>query len=285
MSDEMMVQNKRPSAVPYLLTGAAIGGAAGAYSPIGVTKPRYESFEDLIAEKEDTFKKAKEKAKDDDVKKAFETVEKEKNAYKKIETDANRAIEEITEKNSSWAQELTNNAEAKKMIEELPTARSSVTSAKDELLGDIKAKITAGELEVPGMKAEESKVLTGDELTKKAEELLAKNKDKVKEKCGDKFTAFETAETALKNKLAALDKKAGELNVATDKMRLISEDGKKLIEAEKGKVAEAKKAGEKAVKEAFEKIKTPNKLVNGLILGTVLALGALALRPKAKENA
>ena len=51
MSDELAIQQqKQGSATPYALGGAVVGGLAGAFSPVGVTKPKYSSYEDILKE-------------------------------------------------------------------------------------------------------------------------------------------------------------------------------------------------------------------------------------------
>lgn len=76
MTDDLSVQQKRPSAMPYVLGGAAVGGAAGYFGTpaIGATRKlvsepaKYESFDALIeeAKKGDEFLKVIEKAEGDE---------------------------------------------------------------------------------------------------------------------------------------------------------------------------------------------------------------------------
>ena len=72
MTDELTIQQRRPSAMPYVLGGAAVGGLGGYYglpkvaSDLVTTPGKYESFEALVKEASDNdkFVKAIAEAKD-----------------------------------------------------------------------------------------------------------------------------------------------------------------------------------------------------------------------------
>ncbi len=61
MTDEMAIQQQRPSAMPYVLGGAAVGGAGGAalakWTPYGITEVKYKSWDDVVNDvnKDDSF--------------------------------------------------------------------------------------------------------------------------------------------------------------------------------------------------------------------------------------
>ena len=66
MTDELSIQQKRPSAAPYFVTGAALGGIGGAVAAHKIDAARklvsepakYNSYEAILAESEDQFTKA-----------------------------------------------------------------------------------------------------------------------------------------------------------------------------------------------------------------------------------
>ena len=61
MTDEMMVQAQKPSAMPYVLggaaAGAAVGGAAAKWGNMGVSTPKYSSWEQAVNDSNDEFVK------------------------------------------------------------------------------------------------------------------------------------------------------------------------------------------------------------------------------------
>lgn len=60
MTDELSIQAQQPqrtSATPYVLGGAALGAAGGYLGAKYTTSPKYASYEEIIKEAEDTFKK------------------------------------------------------------------------------------------------------------------------------------------------------------------------------------------------------------------------------------
>lgn len=280
MSDEMMVQNSRPSAVPYLLGGAVVGAGLGAASPWGFTKPKYASFDDVLKEYKDNdkFTKSKEAAKGDDAKKAYETIETEMKTYTEAQAGLDKQIADLTEKHSSWAEKLTKDEDAKKLIEGYETANKTLEEAEKGLLEDVKAKIQGAKFE--GV----AKDLSDDDLTKTAEELIANSPDKVKEQCKDASTALDNAKEAVTQAKTGLENKAEELGVGKDKMKELSKEGKDEIEKLTKSGTEAKTKAEKAIKESMEKLKGPKRWLNALVLASALALGALAFRPKADNN-
>lgn len=95
MTDEMMVQAQKPSAMPYVLGGAgvgALGGLASAkYANFGVTTPKYSSWEEAINDSNDEFVK-KQIEKGGDKKADWEKVQTAQNEVK----EANKKITEAT---------------------------------------------------------------------------------------------------------------------------------------------------------------------------------------------
>ena len=56
MSDELQIQ-QGSSSTPYALTGGVIGGVGAGLGAHYLTKPKYSSYEDIIAESQDSFNK------------------------------------------------------------------------------------------------------------------------------------------------------------------------------------------------------------------------------------
>ena len=65
MTEDYAIQQQRPSATPYALGGALVGGGAGAGAVYGIKKVgnwasepgKYNSFQDIVNEAEDEFTK------------------------------------------------------------------------------------------------------------------------------------------------------------------------------------------------------------------------------------
>lgn len=70
MTQNMAVEQKRPSALPGMLIGGTAGAAAGwGLSKIdALKKPKYSSFEDILKDSKDIFEAAKKDGASDDVK-------------------------------------------------------------------------------------------------------------------------------------------------------------------------------------------------------------------------
>ncbi len=286
MSDEMMVQNSRPSAVPYLLGGAVVGAGLGAASPWGFTKPKYASFDDVLKEYKDNdkFTKSKEAAKGDDAKKAYETIDKELEAYTKVQAEADKKVAELTEQHSAWSETLTKDETAKTIINELETAKNNVQPTKDALLAKVKDGIKNGEIAIEGLSKDDAAKLEDSALKEKAEAFIKNSTDTAKEKFKDEFEKLEEVTKKVTDKTTELEKRAAELNVDKDKIRTVSDEHKKLIDEAAKKGSDAKSKAEKAIKESMEKLKGPKRWLNAVVLASALALGALALRPKADNN-
>ena len=87
MTDVLAIQAVNPqvkrkdNTMPYALGGAAIGAVAGGLSPIGVTKQKYDSYEAILKESNDTFEKNINKGGDN--KSFWETAKQHKEAVDK----------------------------------------------------------------------------------------------------------------------------------------------------------------------------------------------------------
>ena len=100
MSDDFQVKQSSSSSGAYGLTGTAIGAAAGGFGSYYLTKPKYGSFEELIAEKQDTFD-AKMKNADGEEKKFFDAVNDVRNARVKASEEYEAAVKAMTETTTS----------------------------------------------------------------------------------------------------------------------------------------------------------------------------------------
>ena len=282
MSDEMMLQNQRPSAVPYVLGGAAIGGAAGAMQPwVGVKKPKYASFDDILKDSKDTFAKAKEDAKKDDVKEAYNKIIAEREAYDKVAataTDAKKCVL-ADETMASWDPELET---AGKAWEE---AGNKVTAEKTNVIEDIKTKIKNGEIEVAEMTKEEAAAAEDAVLQEKAEVYFRENEAKLAEESSavkDSAKLLNDAKAEETRLRGELDKVAQEKGKKAEK--ILTEEGKKAIADIEKTLTEAKSSASEALKDVLGKIKKPNKLMNGIIGAATLAiLTPILFRPRSKE--
>lgn len=116
MSDELtiqpQVQQKQSNALPYALGGAAIGGTLGAVSPVGVTKPKYASFEDILKESEDTFNSQIEKGGDN--KGVWEAAKEHAEKVKNAEAEYDKKVQEIKDANKTAAGTLPETEQAAK---------------------------------------------------------------------------------------------------------------------------------------------------------------------------
>ena len=115
MSDELTIQpqvQQKSNAVPYAAGGAIIGGLAGALSPVGVTKPKYASYEDILKESEDTFKSQIEKG--GEAKGVWETAKEHAEKVKNAEAEYDKKVQEIKDANKTVAGTLPETEQAAK---------------------------------------------------------------------------------------------------------------------------------------------------------------------------
>ena len=125
MTDELAIQAVNPqvkrkdNTTPYAFGGAAIGAVAGGLSPIGVTKQKYSSYEDILKESNDTFEKNINKGGDN--KSFWETAKQHKEAVDKAGEEWENKVKEIKESHKSAVGELPD-CEAKRNLEEAQKA-------------------------------------------------------------------------------------------------------------------------------------------------------------------
>ena len=115
MSDELTIQpqvQQKSNAVPYAAGGAIVGGLAGALSPVGVTKPKYASYEDILKESEDTFKSQIEKG--GEAKGVWEAAKEHAEKVKNAEAEYDKKVQEIKDANKTVAGTLPETEQAAK---------------------------------------------------------------------------------------------------------------------------------------------------------------------------
>lgn len=96
MTDDLSIQQQKPSVAPYVLGGALAGGVAGAGTAyVTAPKPKYSSYEDIINDTKDNFEKnAKEAIEDADAQtKAINAKQSAIEAGEKWENDKKAFIE------------------------------------------------------------------------------------------------------------------------------------------------------------------------------------------------
>ena len=250
MTQDYAVQNQGPS--PFVR--GVLGTGVGALGGWGISKipalqgAKYSSWQDILKDSKDDFKKMVDAAGDNaEMKKGVEAV---RGAY----TTYKDSVRKLAEHSDAYK----NLAEFKPAMD----ARQAAKDAIDNLVNEAKQ----GKL---GFEVGEK---TGDELTKAAKEhvnKLIKNKD-------DKVKVATDALATLKEKNKALATKAKEGNVQIFK---------ETIETNKNKAKEAATTAWESVKDKVKDFKAPKTLawVGGLAAAG-LVLGLL-LKPKAKEQA
>ena len=145
MTDELAIQAVNPqvkrkdNTMPYALGGAAIGTVAGGLSPIGVTKQKYSSYEDILKESNDTFEKNINKGGDN--KSFWETAKQHKEAVDKAGEEWEAKVKEIKESHKTAAGELPADNEAAK---KLKSAQEAYDNELKNLVETEKKKLGRG---------------------------------------------------------------------------------------------------------------------------------------------
>lgn len=131
MTDELSIQAQQPqrtSPMPYVLGGAAVGAAAGGFSPVGVTKPKYSSYEDILKESEDTFDKGIKKGGDN--KSFWEAAKEHAEKVKNAESEYDKKVQEIKDAHKSAASELPETEQAAKDLKAAQQAYDDALKAE-----------------------------------------------------------------------------------------------------------------------------------------------------------
>lgn len=172
MSEDFAIQQQRPSAVPYLLGGAAVG-AGGAYlidrygTKYATQPAKYNSYEDLLKESNDEFKKTSE-----GIEESLKT--KAKNA-RKAAADAGTKWDNDFEafKNANKAGEMPQLAEDDPLQKALKEKEGALAAKREELVKAEKEKLKAANTKVP---VEPEKPVNIDAMQKGLDTKIAKNK-------------------------------------------------------------------------------------------------------------
>lgn len=149
MTDELAIQQNKPSAWPYALGGAAIGGVGGALAAgkgYGIPS-KYSSYEDILAESEDTFKKQIEKGGEN--KGAWETAQSAAQKVKDAEAEYDRLVEEV--KNSKSTEAIPEDAQVRKDLKTAQQNYDAALKAKQGSRGTSYKKVSS---EIPAFNPE-----------------------------------------------------------------------------------------------------------------------------------
>lgn len=154
MSDELTIQpqvQQKSNAVPYAAGGAIVGGLAGALSPVGVTKQKYASYEDILKESKDTFDSQIEKG--GDAKGVWEAAKEHAEKVKNAEAEYDKKVQEIKDANKTVAGTLPETEQAAKDLKLAQENYDKALEAEKNKLANTSAKISeikvADEMKAP----------------------------------------------------------------------------------------------------------------------------------------
>lgn len=289
MTDEMTVQAQRPSALPYVLGGAALGGIAGAGAAaanVGIKAPAYASWEDAIADvnKDDSFVK-KQVEKGGDNKANWEAVQTQAKAVK----DAEKAVTDI---------KMPDGFEAKAELDAVIEKEIALENAKKAVE---KKELAAFETELANLKKLEIKAEAPYEYNgvKYSQEDFRKLLDSTKEEDKQLVEKLVKDSQGYKEAIGKADFAKAEkeaVNTAqqalnTAEEALTNKDTKGLAggireaygNAKKGLVSAKNTAKEKLTEDLLGKCKKTSTWKTAAIGAALLALGGLMIRPKGEE--
>ena len=289
MTDEMTVQAQRPSALPYVLGGAALGGVAGAGAAagnLGIKSPAYATWEEAVeaVNKDDSFVK-KQVEKGGDNKANWEAIQTQAKAIQ----DAEKAVTEVKMPDGFEAK-----AELDAVIEKeiaLENAKKAVADKEKaafetELANLKKMEIKAdAPYEFNGVKYNQEefrKLLNStNEADKELVDQLVKSTQGYKDAIGKadfakaEKEAVTAAEKALQDAEEALAKK--------DTKQLAGGIREAYAKAKKGLVTAKNTAKEKLTEDLLGKCKKASTWKTAAIGAAVLALAGSMIRPKGEE--
>lgn len=287
MTDEMAIQGQRPSAIPYVLGGAALGGAAGygaAVAGYGLKAPAYKNWQEAVdaVNKDDKFVSEQIK-KSGDNKANWETIKNEAKAVK----DAEEAAKKITLPEGSAKAEL-DTVVAKELA--LDNAQKAIDkkyqAAFDNELANLKKMEIKADApyEFKGVKYNQESFRTllnsTKEEDKKLVEELVKDTKGYKDVIGaeDFAKAEKAAKTEAENALNTAKEAFAKKNVGD---KAIAEDiVAQYTKAHKGVAAAKNNASEKISKNVLDKCKKVSNWKTAAVGAAVLALAGLMVRPK-----
>ena len=209
MSDELTIQpqvQQKSNAVPYAAGGAIVGGLAGALSPVGVTKPKYASYEDILKESEDTFKSQIEKG--GEAKGVWEAAKEHAEKVKNAEAEYDKKVQEIKDANKTVAGTLPETEQAAK---DLKLAQENYDKAIADLTSEKKVvKHTKGNEIVP---YDKNWSMTEAQRT----EYKKLYTDYANEKANfENSKAYKDTQKAIKDRQAALDNMFDDIKAAAE---------------------------------------------------------------------
>ena len=310
MTDEMAIQGQRPSAMPYVLGGAAAGAGIGALATMGnfgLKSPAYSSWEDAVADvnKDDSFVK-KQIDKGGDNKASWEEIKNQAEAIKAKE----KVVNDLKLGDGVKAEDF------KALAEKEVAADSAKTALKDAAINSEIKRIIDGKVEYA---IEESKLPSG--FTKPAD-WPAAAEGKIKLNAEQTKKLFESTAEADKNLVRSLVEGHAEvegfingekkgaltdemLNALKDKRTAVETADKAVTTAKDGLSENAKKvsedlrksavnalkdvetakntAKEKLSKELLGKCEKASGWKNALAGAVVLGLAGLLVRPKGDD--
>lgn len=305
MTDEMTVQAQRPSALPYVLGGAALGGVAGAGSAaagLGLKSPAYKSWEEAVADvnKDDSFVK-KQVEKGGDNKANWETIQTQAKAVQ----DAEKALADAKLPEGTTE-------EAKKAIEDFANKEAAHADAEKKLLDKVKAHCKGLTLaegygippevgEVPDAIKTKYGITTDNKISqenfrklldstveeeKSFAEKLLKQRAEFTGTFAEGATDAETAVAKAEREAVKTAKSAMEQAQTTmeEKASGVSAEARKaFLDAKKGLVAAKDKAKNVLTEDLLGKCKKTSTWKTAAIGAAVLALAGLMIRPKGEE--
>lgn len=287
MTDEMAIQQQRPSAMPYVLGGAAVGGAGGAalakYADFGLQGPKYKNWEEAVAEvnKDDSFIKSQIE-KDGDNKAACETI---KNSAIEVD-DAKKALAEFKMPDGFEAKNELDAVIEKEIA--LDTANEAVKKKEKEVFDNELKNLKEMEIkndkpyEFKGKKynQEEFRNLLNstEEADKKLVKELVESTQAYKDEIGKADFAKSEKEVVTKAKEALT--KAEEELTKKDTKGLANGIRDSYSTVKKGVASAEKNASEKITKEVLSKCKGASMWKTGLAAAAVLGLAGLLFAPK-----
>ena len=196
MSDELTIQpqvQQKSNAVPYAAGGAIIGGLAGALSPVGVTKPKYSSYEDILKESEDTFNSQIEKG--GEAKGVWEAAKEHAEKVKNAEAEYDKKVEDIKKNHTTVASALPEDNDFAKKLKE---AQDNYTKEVENLRNskEYKTLIQKAENELNkanGGEGTKFKMPTPDEVKNLGKDVALKEIKQYETLYNDYKTALKTA--------------------------------------------------------------------------------------------
>lgn len=146
MTDDLSIQAQQPQrgsyALPAAIGGAGLGAVGGYYTPM--LSKSYKSYEDLIAESEDTFKSQIEKGGEN--KSYWEKAKEHADKVRNAETEFDKKVEEIKKNHASIASGLP---EDNQIAKDLKTAQEKYDAELKNLIDNEKSKLgTTGAAEI-----------------------------------------------------------------------------------------------------------------------------------------